>query len=201
MSWKGESRRHSLARKGIKTAQQPMIASAMNRSQSDTSPYFDMDLSEHNLPFIADLHEDPEYNDRRRERTHEVILMTSDEYLQAIDVGSKGRSIQIHDFKLDPIKEDMEKGDKFSMPFLEYDMGYSKPILRQEGIHRAVASKEMGHELIPVVVVYPSTIGKYRKVSMLMSDLIAGTIDKTKIRSKEQRRQEYEKIYGERWDL
>lgn len=191
MSWKGESRRHSLARKGIKTANPKMIAMGDSRTKSDASPYFEMDLSLYNLPFIVDLHEEPEYNDRRREKTHEVILMTVDEYLEAIEV-AKPKSIQIHihDFKTDPIMKDMEKGDKFSMPFLEYDFTYGSPTFRQEGIHRSVASRKLGQNLIPVVVVYPSTVAKHRKVRNLMSDFIVGSIDKTKIRTKEQRRQE-----------
>ena len=200
--WKGESRRHSLARKGIKTGDSS-IKNIKCKGEivtpSNASPFFEYDLSKHNLPIIRDLFEDPEYNDRRRNRTYDVILMTTDEYLDAIRFGSK-QKIQVLDFKLNPIIKDMEKGDKFSMPFLEYDMSYGKPFLRQEGIHRTIASKDLGYELIPVVVIYPSTVADYRKISYMISDDIKSKLDKTKIRSHEERRQDYETKYGRRWD-
>lgn len=201
--WHGDSRLHSLARKGISTAQG--CKGTIKRSRgieqmpSNISPYFDLDLSNHTLPFIQDLHEEPEYNDRRRQHTHQVIYLTTDEYLEAIKIGTK-QSIYIGDEKLNPILKDMKKGDKFSLPYLEYRMGFSKARLGQEGIHRSMASKQLGHDVIPVIVIYPSTVEKFDEIKHLFSSKVLNSIDKSKIRTHEQRRREYEKIYGERWN-
>ena len=204
--WKGESRRHSLARKGIATLDSKKFNVSKFIAEGKASPYFEIDLSKYDVPFVVDLYEDPEYNDRKREITYEVIFMTTDEYIDAIKHGDS-RELKVFDFKLDPIKKDMSKGHKFPMPYLEYAWSYGlfydelKPHFRQEGIHRSIASKELGYEHIPVIVIYPTTIEKFNVVRGRMSNNILNSINMSKVRTEEERQKEYEKKYGEHWYL
>ena len=207
----GHSREHGLHSKGIKTKSsgcKPQPKSRVSRGLEDrpnnASPYFDYDLSNYNFPFIRDIYEEQEYNDRINERTHEVIFITTDEYLKAIKE-AKDVDPYVFEKKVEAIKKDMEKGDRFAMPYLEYRVLYwdGKPssTFGQEGIHRAIASKQLGHEVIPVVVIYPSTKEKFDVVHKNISVKVLLKLDLSKVRTHEERRQEYEKKYGKHWNL
>ena len=86
MTWKGESRRHSLARRGIKTTGRPLRSNGELRFPEDIdratqraimergfSPYFELDLTKYNLAFISMMAEDPRYYDRRKEKAFDVL--------------------------------------------------------------------------------------------------------------------------------
>lgn len=208
MGWKGESRRHSLSRKGIKTAQSKgniKRAKGLENTPSNISPYFDLDLSNYNFRFIRDIYEDPEHNDRINERTHEIIFITTDQYLDAIKKGRGDEEIYFSQSKIDKLKMDMIKGDKFAMPYLEYSVlywdGKPKSSFGQEGIHRAVASKQLGHDTIPVVVIHPTTKEKFDIVNYDMTIKVLFELDGRKINTHEERKQKYEVKYGKHWDM
>ena len=215
MGWKGESRRHSLARKGIATSGIPKISTSFRYTDANAdrvvkgkiSPIFELDLSDYNLPFIVNLHENPEYHDRRKGKAYEVIVMNVDKYLEACVQGSRDGEIYIEQDKIKRIEKGVAKGNKLPMPYLEYSAFYSehadkmKASFGQEGIHRAVVSKSMGHNWIPVVVIYPSEVDNFEIAKDKMSWTVSRSIDMSKVRTEEERRKEYEKKHGEHWYL
>jgi len=99
------------------------------------------------------------YEKRKGERAH-IEYMSPDAYFDRVDEGFKSRvpddkqyevRTQVPDNYRNPkLKEAAMRGDKFAMPFIEYDEG---EFVSQEGRHRATMAKDLGVEKMPVVII------------------------------------------------
>jgi len=166
--WHNESHRHRLAGMGIKTA----------RGSYDGIEFPDRDILDH--PFFemyksATPHmNEPKYYEEYKAQKLKIVYMTVREYEEALrlgfwkDGGDYKKDIvelreRIKPDSLEFQKHTMLRGEKTFPPSLFYRMdgGTSKTVQResgsfnQEGHHRAVASEEMGEEIIPVAIIYP----------------------------------------------
>ena len=210
--WRNESRRHSLARYGIKTANgklrynrttDPEVISASERK--GIPPFFRMDIENYNFPFIARIYEDPEYFDRREGKVMDIVMMPVDAYHDAVIMGNNLDGMVFSDEKIKSIKQGIAEGNKFYIPYLEYSTmhydGKLKPYFGQEGNHRALVSKELGYPYIPVIVVYPSKLKEFEVARDLMTGQVMLSIDMNKVRTDEERREQFEQKYGRTWNL
>lgn len=165
--WHRESRRHSLARRGIRTVPGNM------RSRGEPKdiinhPYFQ--AFKKNIPHLL---EPSYYADWKNER-FKIVYMPVKEYENAIRLGFwKDQGIRranndelrkrLFRENIDYIKKDMLLGNKWTPPQLYYkvycehgDSDECYASFGQEGHHRAVASEELGERIIPVMIVYPT---------------------------------------------
>lgn len=172
--WRNESHRHRLAGMGIKTSNNMIVFSSSGLSENK---YFKLDTG---LPVHQNMMENPEYFRKNKGIQWKIIWLTSDEYEDAIEKGFReesrllrGEIIPIQEIrerilpehleKIKGIMVDLEnKGEGIEMPNLRYSTHYGyrseikKPFFDQEGHHRAVASRELGENLIPVFIEYPT---------------------------------------------
>ena len=150
----------------------------------------------YDVPFIADIMENPEYQARAKGRRLKVVWMSPVEYDEAITHGFRAKCkdkddlcwkrqirARISQDNLDKIKKLM-RTRPFNMPYLEYShwvdgwhpdeehIGFS-----QEGHHRMVAAEQLGAKKIPVVVVFPSRHVEFQKLIPLMSNKVRGELE------------------------
>jgi len=167
MSWKGESRRHSLARRGIRTVARNMRSKGEMRDIIN-HPYFQAFKSD--IPHLID----PEYYAEWKNQKFKIVYMPVEEYENAIRLGfwkydgvysSDNTDLRkrLSKENIDYIKRDMLSGNKWTPPQLYYKVycEFGEPddcqsSFSQEGHHRAVASEELGESLIPVMIIYPT---------------------------------------------
>lgn len=173
--WHNHPHEHALAARGI-----PTRGRAFSCRGERLSTYFHMDTG---MPVHRNMMENPEYFRERKGISWEIVWMSPDEYVQAIDRGFRhGRrehgyddiSQRLAPSHLEKIQATMEElvegGEKMDMPSLRYyvslDMNYENPhpYFSQEGHHRAVAAKELGEALIPVFVEYPTDLDEIAMV-------------------------------------
>lgn len=185
--WKGESHRHRLAGMGINTNDRMIIFSSNGQPRNK---YFKMDTG---LPIHQNMMENSEYFRKNKEIQWKIIWITADEYEEAISKGFKEESMLLrrkyipdaqirqrilpeHLEKIKNIMIKLEKeGSGIAMPHLRYSTHYGynsdikKPYFDQEGHHRAVASKELGEEMIPVFIEYPTEPNDIELVEQYMT--------------------------------
>ena len=99
------------------------------------------------------------YEKVKGERAH-IEYMSPDNYFKKVDEGFKSRTPmnkrhemmpQIPEHYRNPdLLKAAKRGDKFSMPFIEYNEG---EFADQEGRHRATMAKDLGVEEMPVVII------------------------------------------------
>lgn len=106
-----------------------------------------------------DYAKDPAYFSEQKDISSEVKRLTPDEYLNegAKILASGGRRSTTPDEiiaqrsgdreSIDFLKERMQSGKNVGVPYLNYKTG------AQEGMHRALAAKELGMETIPVQII------------------------------------------------
>jgi len=89
-------------------------------------------------------------SDTRKESPAFIVKMKPEEYLKLIH----------KDYQRDQYKnvlKAMKKGNKFDIPHLRIDqIGKGFEVIGQEGRHRAIASKSLGSESIPVHIMLPN---------------------------------------------
>lgn len=102
-----------------------------------------------------DYIKDPAYA-LKKNRPIQLVQMTPDQYIEEVAKGfsAYGKKVTPQDLinqrtndNMRNIMKAMEAGDKFPTPFIEYPKGQS---ISQEGLHRAVAAKNLGIEKMPV---------------------------------------------------
>lgn len=165
--WKGESRRHSLSRKGIKTnvdkTKRLSVRNFVARGNTDLveNPFFTQERN--TVPHLAE----PKYYEKYKNQKFTIIYMTVSEYEEAILKGFDNENTidirsRIKPENVEWLKKEMVGGKKSSPPSLYY---YSRKGLSgddysgsfgQEGHHRAIASEELGEPIIPVMILYPA---------------------------------------------
>ena len=99
------------------------------------------------------------YEKRKGERAH-IEYMSPEDYFNKIDEGFRSKVPANKQYEVNPqildnydnpdLKKAAMQGDKFAMPFIEYDEG---EFYAQEGRHRAKMAKDLGVEKIPVVII------------------------------------------------
>ena len=170
--WKGESRRHSLARKGIKTGKANGGYAKGQEMTPTEHPYFNLD--KHDIPNVIEFMVNTDYWNEKRDMDYKIVWMPVEEYEKAIEKGFNKDLFWSGKEQLDyPIRDritgehlakimDIMESNKMPMPFISYwvhnkfeEPSYKKINFGQEGHHRAVASGELGEPIIPVVVIYP----------------------------------------------
>jgi len=188
--WHNESHRHRLASMGISTNDRMIIFSSNGQPENK---YFKMDTG---LPVHQDMMDNPEYFRKNKEIQWKIIWITADEYEEAISKGFKEESMvlrnkyipdseirhRISEEHLEKIKNIMinleKQGDGIDMPNLRYSTHYGyrsetkKPYFDQEGHHRTVASRELGEEMIPVFIEFPTEINDIELVKQYMTNKI-----------------------------
>ena len=183
MGWKGESRRHSLSRKGIKTniddTKRLSVRNFVARGNNDLidNPFFTQERN--TVPHLAE----PKYYEKYKNQKFTIIYMTISEYEEAIKKGFDNKQISDIRSRIKPesvewIKSDIMRGNKYSPPSLYYyATEYSGDIsgtFGQEGHHRAVASEELGKSIIPVMVLYPAR--HTEEVTKFMTSKVRGEL-------------------------
>ena len=109
------------------------------------------------IPNVYDFINNPGYQLREKDRQIEIVMMSPDEYInEAARILSSGSSestaadvIQQRARNLpriQGIQDLLDQGEDFQIPFLDYKRG------GQEGLHRAMAAKNLGEESIPVMI-------------------------------------------------
>jgi len=109
------------------------------------------------IPNVYDYINNPGYQLREKDRQIEIVMMSPDEYInEAARILSSGSSestaadvIQqrARNFpRIQGIQDLLDQGEDFQIPFLDYKRG------GQEGLHRAMAAKNLGEESIPVMI-------------------------------------------------
>lgn len=101
---------------------------------------------------LTDMKNLPEYWAEHKGKKFKEVLMTPDEYMQAVADGFGFTKQQMIDDTTPKLVEEyssaMIRGDKFPKLVLDY-AGY----FSQEGRHRSLAAKRAGFEKVPVVVI------------------------------------------------
>lgn len=109
------------------------------------------------MPTYDDMMADPDYFARAKRRKHGIVMMSPDEYINKAVEGFKKSDpdattesvIRTRDPDLvNEYAKQMQAGAKFPTIMLDYSIGFS-----QEGLHRALAAKQIGLDEIPVMVV------------------------------------------------
>ncbi len=127
--------------------------------------------NETGMPTYDDMMANPDYFAQAKKRKGGIVMMSPDEYINRSVKGFKkfnpdttlDNLIKSRDLKLiDKYAQEMQSGDKFPTVMLDYSMGFS-----QEGLHRALAAKQIGINEIPVMIV--SMIKKKRRGNALAS--------------------------------
>jgi hypothetical protein len=99
--------------------------------------------------------DDPSYA-LTKNRPIQLVKMSPDKYIEEVAKGfsSYGNTVTPQDLinqrtnsNMLKIMDDMKAGSKFPTPFIEYPKGRS---INQEGLHRAVAAKNLGIKEMPV---------------------------------------------------
>jgi len=89
-----------------------------------------------------------EYQMKRKGYEAHVEMMNPNDYYRIT-----GRPAwKLEQKRIDAVKEDALKGEKISMPWLQFEEGKYVPG-QQEGHHRIWAARELGAEKVPVVMV------------------------------------------------
>ena len=98
----------------------------------------------------------------------------------------QGRAVDrddIEDLK-NKIKDPKAEMDE---PYLRYYQQKGNAYDDQEGLHRAIAAKELGHEKIPVHIIYPNTKRSPQEKRQLKQDKIEGRKEAGRRRAEERR--------------
>jgi len=100
------------------------------------------------------------YQKRRKGRVAHIEYMSPDKYFEKIDEGFKSRvpTEKLHEvmpqisenYRNPKLLAAAKKGNKFAMPFIEYNEG---EFSGQEGRNRATMAKDLGVEKMPVVII------------------------------------------------
>jgi hypothetical protein len=163
--WHFESNRHSLAAKGIATGHkttaratpkapnlQPFALKHKDVKEG-TGETFQYDVLGQ---FWGDDRGGEEvgkvYQEKEKGRKAEIKWLSPEEYLKLADrvIEEKENTTEEKRYVKD-LTQSALRGDKFAMPWLEYDS--QMKVTGQEGAHRARMAKELGIAKIPVVVV------------------------------------------------
>lgn len=139
------------------------------------SPILPFDLSLESMPPVyQQMRDNRSYYEVRKGVAFKIAMISPDDYLDAIHLGFKVRSgmdeskIFSHE-RVNEYAQQMQAGDKFPLPTLEYKWRYGfsgNPYVgfSQEGHHRALAAKQIGLGLIPVFIEYPYYKSDFDKV-------------------------------------
>jgi len=109
------------------------------------------------MPTYDDMMADPDYFARAKRRKHGIVMMSPDEYINKAVKGFKQSDpdataesvIRTRDPDLiSKYAKQMQTGAKFPTIMLDYSIGFS-----QEGLHRALAAKQLGLDEIPVMII------------------------------------------------
>jgi len=172
--WVQESTRHSLAAKGIETGRKILKHISTKTLQEPDSKEQNLQpfaLEHKNVKeghgesfqyevlgqFYPEEEHGAAYQKYYKGRVATIEWMSPDEYIERIEKGIQ-ETHSDYKFKpeerinietIDKLVNAMKNGDKFAMPWLEYENG---KYAGQEGIHRAYAAKQFGAKEIPVVV-------------------------------------------------
>jgi len=169
--WRNESHRHSLSARGIKTVPRKNFMGSRGVPSSRFFKFYT------NIPMYDEILDNPVYFREQKGYTGEIVWMSPDEYIEAVDKGFRGtmssdevkrvedRIIPKYVETAKAVMLELEDEGKVAMPLLDYGFrnGFRgiRPDFNQDGHHRAVASKLLGEELIPVFVKYPSDKEKF----------------------------------------
>jgi len=175
MAWHKESHRHRLASMGISTSDKASGIIKFKDENLLDHPFFEMYKSA--TPHMNE----PKYYEEYKAQKLKIVYMTVEEYEEAIRLGFwKGGGdykeninelrARIKPDSLEFQKRVMLRGEKTFPPSLYYRMEGGTSItskresgsFNQEGHHRAVASEQLGEEIIPVAIIYPPE--KYRHI-------------------------------------
>jgi len=135
-----------------------MIREILESMEKDTT-YFQLDTG---LPFSTMYSDEPlevchkvtkrEYARFEKGKEGTIEYISPDDYIDKCAEGfNKSRKeilLQRDEKVVDRLVKLLKKGTKLYMPFLDYVGGFD-----QEGLHRAMASKQLGIESIPVLVI------------------------------------------------
>jgi len=190
--WRGHPREHAMAARGISSRN----ISYQTRAEP-SSDYFRLDTG---MPIHQNMMENPEYFREHKGIEWKIVWMSPDQYERAIDKGLRseaeleGKEADFEDVSqrivpshLEEIERLMMKlegeGKKIDMPSLRYATYVNryhpeepKPFFTQEGHHRTVAARNLGENLIPVLVEFPSDPRERILAEQLMTATIRGAI-------------------------
>lgn len=177
--WHGESVRHSLASRGIRT-----VLEDKNKNKSIRNPYeeplgstekyisewsveedrekwkeFPKDtkqffMASSDLPMILEMRAKPEYFEEKKGILSDLVLMSSNRYKDLVIEGFDGDQYRawdgaVNENHLEKLIEIIERGEKFPPLYLKYKDGY----FNQEGRHRAELMKRLGVSKVPVIII------------------------------------------------
>ena len=175
MTWKGESRRHSLARKGIKTANGQC---KMNFHYDQNSIFNEINSELNRLMGIN-------FNDIKYNMKIKKINMTLEQYNECINKAHNEIYGSDHYFEyipesknIDHINKKVLSGNIFNTPYLFYhklvepidqsldpeDNFWINYAFIQEGFHRLYVSEQHGCKSVEVIVIYDKNINEIDKL-------------------------------------
>lgn len=133
------------------------------KSTPELNPLRYIDISIVDTPTLDNMRESREYFEKNKGVVYEIKLMSPDEYFREAarcresrrQVSSEHRRslmvdrerLMVNDELARKFADLMKSGDKFALPYVDYDYG------NQEGRHRARALEMLGVRLFPVLVV------------------------------------------------
>ena len=126
-----------------------MRASLYRRGDNmDYRDYFDVTTTD--IIFYDSLLKGKEKYWKEKKLTHEIVEMKPDEYIEKCTVVNGCSVDEVLSMVYKPRVEEMLKVikvNKFPLMFIDYSSN------GQEGRHRAVVAKELGLQLIPVMII------------------------------------------------
>ncbi len=174
MSWRNDPIRHGLASRGVET-----VSDMKSYGESELEPRtefeekyffnhigeeeekiwkkFPHDIKKYFLPLpnfsiYYDMINKPEYFERAKGKTYDIVLMNPERYkdlvIEGFGYGQRGWATTEN--RVDELKEIVEEGERFPMLSLDY----SGNSFNQEGRHRAELMQRLGLDKVPVFVVW-----------------------------------------------
>lgn len=123
------------------------------------------------MPTYDDMIKDPKYFREKKHKIFKIVHMSPNEYIEraAKGFGTHTKHVKkiIDNYYLeksqsrrliDEYSKKMQHGEKFPMPVLDHSSRYGfsgekEKRFSQDGLHRAIAAKNIGTKKIPVMVV------------------------------------------------
>lgn len=133
--WHRESKRHSLAARGIRTGHKRLF------KKTTDVPYYDQGM------------QNKDYMKRAKQKKFKIKYMSPKKYIK--EAGKIQKSDEETQRKMivpelvDKYHQRSESGERMPMPYLDYSEGTRG----QEGRHRVAVAEKMGAKEVPVLVV------------------------------------------------